>query len=190
MQDGRAITAASVRECCYKLSKKKTTLNHPCHFQTLVCENAQLGRQGGGMLCVMEKKKMVRFPGETRTIRKGRRHGRDGKIGKSSIQKGRKNKRQQEHENRTNIEIKKLGIIIPIIKNLCFSVVKITAFQKYFLQANVFCSCHILLLWEAGSDLNNIKDDSKIPIKNTTIVLQQLQFHDTITVSKFLVWVQ
>lgn len=33
-------------------------------------------------------------------------HGRDGKIGKSSIWKGRKSKRRWEHENRANVEIK------------------------------------------------------------------------------------
>lgn len=62
-----------------------------------------------------------------------------------------------------------------IIKNqsMMLSIVITSAFPEDFLQANVFCDFHTLLIWEVRSDFNDIKglhNNTKAPIKNATIV--------------------
>lgn len=57
------------------------------------------------------------------------------------------------------------------------SIVITSAFPEDFLQANIFCDFHTLLIWEVRSDFNDIKglhDNTKAPIKNATIVFWQL----------------
>lgn len=56
---------------------------------------------------------------------------------------------------------------------MMLSIVITSAFPEDFLQANVFCDFHTLLIWEVRSDFNDIKglhDNTKAPIKNATIV--------------------
>lgn len=157
IQNGRAITAATVRECCYKLrnnKKKAQSTQSPMSLQTVARGNAQLIRQWGSTLCLMEKKKIMKLHGIPRgngnCVKEEESYGRDIKAGKSLSLRGRKKWNVIVMWNRGSYTAQaKRNNISDYFKtnqpSMMLNIAKSSSFKKYFLKANFFCNCQRVL---------------------------------------------